>query len=168
MKRLHETKAPKGKPTAARSWRDTRGAISVEYLIGFLPVMFLFGTAWQTAHLYAGQLITQRAASAAGRAASVVLPDDPAFYEGAPIDSYSGLRERQIVRAAEIVLSASPRMLDQTQVRVEIADTTVTATVTSAYRCYPSFGFLVCGFDGVRTLTAAARYPYHRASFTYQ
>jgi Flp pilus assembly protein TadG len=167
MKRLVRAKLPKGKPTATPSWSDTRGAITVEYLIGFLPVMFLFGTAWQIAHLYAGQLITQRAASAAGRAASVVLPDDPAFYDG-PAHSYSGSRERQIVRAAEIVLSASPRMLDQTQVRVDIADTTVTATVTSAYRCYPSFGFLVCGFDGVRTLTASARYPYHRASYTYQ
>ena len=91
-----------------RLWQTARGAIAVEYLIAFLPVLLLFASTWQVADLFAAQLIVQRAASAAARAASVVLPDDPYYYGGATIDSYSGERKTQIELAANLVLQASP------------------------------------------------------------
>ena len=86
---------------------STRGAISVEYLIAFLPVMLFFASVWQLADLYAAHLIAQRAASAVGRAASVVLPDDPHYYGGAEVNAFAGARKTQIELAANLVLRAS-------------------------------------------------------------
>lgn len=148
---------------------DTRGAVAVEYLVAFLPVMLLFGSTWQIAHLCAAQLIVQRAASAAGRAATVVLPDDPYYYDDTEVDSYTGVRRSQIELAAKLVLRASPRILDSARVDISGASGAgpLTATVGATYRCFPAWGFAVCGADGRRTLTASAEYPYHGASYQY-
>ncbi|RYZ05493.1 MAG: hypothetical protein EOO73_19780 [Myxococcales bacterium] len=62
--------------------RHERGAVFVEHLIAYLPVLFFFLATWQLIELCAARLIVQRAASAAARAAIVILPDDPAFYQG--------------------------------------------------------------------------------------
>lgn len=148
---------------------DSAGAVAVEYLIAFLPVMWFFASTWQIADLYAAHLIVQRAASAAGRAASVVLPDDPFYYGGAAINDYSGVRKAQIELAANLVLQASSKILASPQVSIEGASGNgpLTATVRARYRCIPGWGSLVCGADGVQTLSAAARYPYHGASYQY-
>lgn len=149
-------------------FRDSRGAIMVEYLVAFLPTMLLFASAWQVADLYAAQLVVQRAASAAGRAASVVLPDDPYYYKHEAVDSYSGERRKQVELAARLVLVASERILDPAQVSVDIAGNgPLTARVRAQFQCFPGWGLLVCGPDGQRELTASARYPYHRASYQY-
>ncbi|MET0340490.1 MAG: hypothetical protein ABW252_05780 [Polyangiales bacterium] len=149
---------------------DERGAAMVEYLIAFLPVMMLFASIWQVADAYAAHLIVQRAASAAGRAASVVLPDDPFFYGGAPVDVYEGVRRAQIERAAHLVLVASSKIAAAPEVRIEgtfSGNGPITATVDARYRCYPGWGVLVCGVDGLLPLTASARYPYHGARYGY-
>jgi hypothetical protein len=148
--------------------RHTRGAIAVEYLIAFLPVMYFFASIWQIADLYAGHLIVQRAASAAGRAASVVLPDDPAYYGGAG-PTYAGLRRTQIELAANLVLQASTKIAAAPQVTIEGASGNgpLTATVRARFLCFPGWGNLVCGADGQQLLTASARYPYHGAKYTY-
>jgi Flp pilus assembly protein TadG len=152
--------------------RATRGAVMVEYLIAFLPVFFLFATAFQVADLYAGHLIVQRAASAAGRAASVVLPDDPDFYGGTAVGSFSGARRADIERAAAWVLTAAPRFWNEAQNDLNGLEVTadgresVVVRVTAEYRCYP-LGILVCGPDGVQTVSAAARYPYQGARYCY-
>jgi hypothetical protein len=147
----------------------TRGAISVEYLIAFLPVMYFFASVWQIADLYAGHLIVQRAASAAGRAASVVLPDDPFYYGDAEPNSYSGARRTQIELAANLVLQASTKIAAAPEVAIEGASGNgpLTATVRARFLCFPGWGNLVCGTDGQQTLTASARYPYHGAKYTY-
>lgn len=62
--------------------RHDGGAVFVEHLIAYLPVLFFFLATWQLIELCAARLIVQRAASAAARAAIVILPDDPAFYQG--------------------------------------------------------------------------------------
>jgi len=149
--------------------RSTRGAISVEYLIAFLPVMLFFASVWQLADLYAAHLIVQRAASAAGRAASVVLPDDPHYYGGAAVNTFAGARKTQIELAANLVLRASPKILAQPEVAIEGASGAgpLTATVRARVRCFPGWGSLVCGADGLQTLTGAARYPYHGAKYQY-
>lgn len=148
----------------------TRGAVSVEYLVAFLPVMFLFTSTWQLADLYATHLLVQRAASAAGRAASVVLPDDPIFYGGAPVNVYSGVRKQQVERAALLVLAASLRVRDDVQVTLAgySGNGPLTATVRANLICYPGWGVLVCGPDGIADLTASAQYPYHGASYPYE
>ncbi len=149
--------------------RDARGAVMVEYLIAFLPVMMLFASSWQLADLYASQLIVSRAASAAGRAATVVLPDDPYYYGDVEVDSFSGAREQQITLAAELVLQASPRILGNPEVSITGASGIgpLTATVVANYRCFPGWGVAVCGADGRVSVTGRAEYPYHGATYEY-
>ncbi|HMI90475.1 MAG TPA: hypothetical protein VK509_03885 [Polyangiales bacterium] len=148
---------------------DTRGAVMVEYLIAFLPVLLLFASGWQLADLYASQLIVARAASAAGRAATVVLPDDPYYYDGAEVDSFTGARRSQIILAAELVLQASPRILGNPTVDITGASGIgpLTATVVANYRCFPGWGVAVCGADGRVSVTGRADYPYHGATYQY-
>lgn len=149
---------------------DTRGAVTVEYLVAFLPVLLFFASVWQLADLYAAQLIVRRAASAAGRAASVVLPDDPHWYGGAPVNAYTGARRTQIELAANIILAASPRMLEGPEVSVTGASGNgpLTATVRATLLCYPGWSVFVCGVDGQQQLSASARYPYHGATYGYE
>jgi hypothetical protein len=146
------------------------GAIAVEYLVAFLPVMFFFASVWQIADLYAGHLVVQRAASAAGRAASVVIPDDPFYYNGEAANSYAGMRKQHVELAALLVLDASPRILAQPEITIDGASGTgpLTARVRARFQCFPGWSVFVCGADGMRTLTASARYPYHGASYAFQ
>jgi hypothetical protein len=148
----------------------TRGAISVEYLVAFIPVMFFFTSTWQLADLYATHLLVQRAASAAGRAASVVLPDDPVFYGGAAVNVYAGVRKQHVERAAMLVLAASLRVRDDVAVSLSgySGNGPLTATVTANLICFPGWGMFVCGADGIADLTASAQYPYHGASYPYE
>jgi hypothetical protein len=148
--------------------RDARGAVFVEQLIAFLPLMFFFLAAWQLMELCASDLILKRAASAAARAAVVVLPDDPMFYGGAPVNSYSGARKRDIEMATAMVLATSPHF--SSDFNVEIAGTSgnqpLTATVTARFHCFAGWVSLVCG-GAARTLRASARHVYQGASFDY-
>ena len=74
------------------SLRDARGAVFVEKLIVYLPLLLVFFVTWELAELGAASLIVQRASAAAGRAAMVVLPDDPVFYSGDSVGSFEGER----------------------------------------------------------------------------
>jgi Flp pilus assembly protein TadG len=160
--------APETRPVRACA-RDARGAVAVEYLIAFVPVMWFFASTWQIADLYAAQLIVQRAASAAGRAASVVLPDNRRYYNDLEENSYSGARRTQIELAANLVLQASTKILASPTVTIENASGAgpLTARVQARYSCFPGWGNLVCGADGEQTLQASARYPYHSAKYVY-
>jgi hypothetical protein len=93
--------------------RDERGVAYVESLIA-LPIMFmLFNALLLFGYLSAGQMIVQRAASAATRAAVVFLPDDPEYYDRS--DSTDGKKsaskEECVKQAARSVLMASPFFL---------------------------------------------------------
>jgi hypothetical protein len=150
--------------------RHEQGAVAVEMLIAFVPVLLFFASTWQLLHVYAAELIVRRAASAAGRAASVVLPDDPYWYGGASGGTLAGTKQAQIELAAQLVLSAS-NFLAQPEVHVEpgapSGDGPVTVRVTAQYICFPAFSLFVCGADGLARLSARARYPYHGASYAY-
>jgi hypothetical protein len=61
---------------------DQKGAAYVEFLLAFIPLFIMFLGMVQMALMYAGDLVVQHAASRACRAAVVVLPDDPQYYDG--------------------------------------------------------------------------------------
>ncbi len=91
--------------------RDERGAVYVETLVAFLPVVFFFLAVWQVTDACAAHLIVKRAASAAVRAAVVVLPDNGKFYGMAPNDGLGQAdraRKDDVETAARLVLAASP------------------------------------------------------------
>jgi len=148
---------------------DQRGAVFVEYLIAYLPVMFFFLATWQLLELCAAHLIVKRAASAAARAAIVVLPDDPAYYGGAAKDKFIGNKQDDIKLAAALILGASPHFSSDFDVRVTetSGSAPLTATVTAQFHCFAGWVSLVCGPSGQRELVGKATYAYQGASYDY-
>jgi len=148
---------------------DQRGAVFVEHLIAYLPVMFFFLATWQLLELCAAHLIVKRAASAAARAASVVLPDDPAYYDGAGKDKFTGKKQEEIQLAAALILATSPHF--SSDFKVVVPETSgsapLTATVTAQFHCFAGWVSLVCGPSGARELTGKATYAYQGASYDY-
>jgi Flp pilus assembly protein TadG len=150
--------------------RDRRGAVYVEQMIAYLPVMFFFMATWQLLELCAAHLIVKRAASAAARAAIVVLPDDPAFYDGVAKDSFSGKRKEDIELAAAMILATSPHFTSDFKVEVPSGlkgSAPLTATVKAKFFCFAGWVSLVCGPTGVRELSAKSVYAYHGAAYSY-
>lgn len=60
---------------------DTAGAVYVEFILSFIPLLFMFLGIVQMGLLYAASIAVQHAAVTATRAAAVVLDDDPSRYE---------------------------------------------------------------------------------------
>lgn len=76
----------------ARARRRREGAVYVEFLIAFPPVLIFFLCLVQLSMIYVGKLSVQHAAYRAARAAIVVLPDNPSKYFGHPtVNQVGGL-----------------------------------------------------------------------------
>jgi tRNA(Arg) A34 adenosine deaminase TadA len=151
-----------------RSISDSRGAVFVEKLIALLPLLLVFFLGWELAEVGAAQLVVQRASAAAGRAAMVVLPDEPTFYAGEEPDSYAGARRADVELAAGMVLSAIPQIGDGFEVEVSdppLGFGKVDVTVTAPYDC-GSLG-LLCGRRDSLTLHATTTHAYHGAKYSY-
>ncbi len=147
------------------------GAVMVEFLIAYLPVLVAFLMFWQLGELLVAQMIVERASSAAGRAAVVVIPDDPAFYDGQLNGSFDGERKREIRFAAGMMLAASPHLSENFTVDVQNVPSgddqvqELTVGVEAEFRCKRLTW--VCGVDGRTVLSAASQHTYHGASYEY-
>lgn len=148
--------------------RASLGAVYIEYLITLLPVLFAALSIWQLLELWTADLMLKRAASVAARAAAVVLPDDPAFYDDVPVHQFAGRRRTDIELSAALVLAASPQFTAKPEVRVQISPSEqfITATVTARFECFMSRLSLVCG-SSLELLRAEASYPYQGARYVY-
>ena len=147
---------------------DEHGAVFVEKLIVYLPVLLTFFLGWELAELAAASLMVQRASAAAGRAAVVVLPDDPVFYAGEEVGSFSGRRAEDIELAAGMVLSAHPAFSSDFEVDVSEPPETVgpiDVTVTAPYQCGPVS--VICGVDSAIELSATTRHTYQGAKYAF-
>ena len=159
----------KGLPSSLQ--HDQRGAVFVEQLIAYLPVMFFFMATWQLVELCAAHLILKRAASVAARAAIVVLPDDPAFYDSVAKDSFTGKRKEDIELAVAMVLATNPHFSKDFKVLVPSilkGAAPLTATVKAQFHCFAGWVSLVCGPTGVRELSAKSVYAYQGAAYSYE
>lgn len=145
-----------------------RGAVVVELLVAYIPVLFAFLAFWQLGELLVAQMVVARASSAAGRAAIVVLPDDPAFYSGEAKGTLGGIREGSVRMAAGMILAASPHLAEDFQLKLSDppADVdAIDATVTATFRCNRLR--FVCGADGLVNLSATSSHAYHGAKYEY-
>lgn len=70
--------------------RDSKGAVYVEFLLVFPPLLVLFLFILQSALLRASDIGVRHAASGAVRSAIVVLPDDPVAYGGQKVNRLDG------------------------------------------------------------------------------
>jgi hypothetical protein len=152
--------------------RDASGAVYVEFLIAFLPLLCLFSALVQLAMVQIASLVTNHAAVSAARAAMVVLPDnrDPEGY-GAKLNEIGGGRLDAIVAAANMALAAidssphaSVQFLDARGTNNAIHSVgphdLLHAQVTYGYPCTVPIGaHFVCGLSGTKTLLAEASMP---------
>lgn len=86
---------------AALAQMRTKGAVYVEFLIAFLPLFCFFLALVQFMVLVMANIMTKHATELTARAAIVVIPDDPQYYGGAQVGSFSGKRKQDIQAAAE-------------------------------------------------------------------
>lgn len=145
------------------------GAVVVELLVAYIPVLFAFLAFWQLDELLVAQMVVGRASSAAGRAAVVVLPDDPMFYAGEAKNTLGGKREGDVRLAAGMILAASPHLGEDFQLSIsELPEDVgnVEVSVAANFRCDRLR--LVCGADGVVSLKATSSHTYHGAKYEYE
>jgi Flp pilus assembly protein TadG len=159
---------------------DARGAVYVEFLIVFLPLFVLFMSLVQFAFVEVANLVTKHAAVTAVRAAIVVLPDDPAYYEKAPINKPTGGRKDAIEAAAKARLMAVA-VLPSVEVKFPVApgatdektqyaqDDIVRVRVEFDYKCgIPIGARFVCDLlTQHKKLKAEAAMPMQGAGYEY-
>jgi Flp pilus assembly protein TadG len=148
--------------SCTRAVHDERGAAYTETLITLPVVLVFFLGLFQLGYVCTADLIVQRAAGAAVRAAVVFLPDDPSFY----LDTLPSTREAYVKEAARRVLLASP-MFDPSALRVSVMGTrsgtsTITTQVKTAFDCSTFLVQFLCGADRRVALEAEARLPYQQ------
>jgi hypothetical protein len=146
---------------------EERGAVFVEKLIVYLPLLLTFFLAWELAEVTAASIVVQRACAAAGRAAIVVLPDDPAYYDGEPVGSYDGRRREDIELAAGMILSSIPKLTSEFELDVSSPSGEagpIEVSLTAPYECGIS---ILCGTDGTLELSATTTHTYHGAKYAY-
>lgn len=154
--------------------RDTRGTVVLEALVAFVPLLLLFLTLCQLADSYAHRLMVRRAASAAARAAVVVLPDDGDHYgdpEQHGVDRPTSARLTAIEQAARVILSASPSF-PPARIAVRVTGSKralgiTTATVEAEYVCFLPAVSLICGRARTLQMSARASLPYQAAPYEY-
>lgn len=148
--------------------RDARGAVYVEFLIAFMPVLTTFLCIAQLTDLFAAKLVVQHAAYRAARAGAVIFPDNPAHYEGPT-------KLGDVESAAYAILLAKRTLVDAD---VQVPSGTeyepgqaVHVVVNATYACrLPIANHIVCpslGFSSTRTVRGEARLPAHAARYPY-
>jgi hypothetical protein len=153
--------------------RDQRGSVMLETFIALVPVTLGFAWLCQISDLYMHELIVARAASAAARAAVVVLPDDGAHYSdpaNLTLHRCVGARKAAIEAAARAVLRASSSFAPELSLSVsgaERADGVITAHVAAQYACALRVWNPACGNARSRVLRASVSLPYQFASYRY-
>jgi hypothetical protein len=152
--------------------RSTKGAVYVEFLIAFLPLLFFFLGLVQLIFVQTASLIVKHAASKAVRAAVVVLPDDPKYYGGTPVGQFSGQRKSDIERSAQIPL-ATMGLLEAAAAKITVdggysRNAMLKAKVEYYYHCKVPWGrFVVCGFSNFKKLTGEASMTAQGADYEY-
>ena len=141
--------------------RDERGAVYVEMLIAFPVVWVAFLGAYMFAYICAADLILERAASAAARAASVFMADLESRY---PQNGGDAARVMAVREAARRVSMASPG-IDPGSVAVDVSGdqsnwSALTTRVRANFDCRPFLVGILCGPDFTVSLSADASMPF--------
>jgi Flp pilus assembly protein TadG len=155
------------KPLRKSLTLDSGGAIYVEFLIAFLPLLVLFFCVAQFADLYAARFVVNHAAYRTARAGAVVYPDDPGHYEAVTKDEeveaagYAVLAAKRNILGAEIQISHGG-VHDRTPVEVRIS---------ARVECiFPIANRLMCStlaLEPTRAVEGSARLPAHAAAYDY-
>ena len=160
--------------------RGQRGAVYVEFLVAFLPMLIFFECLVQLAGLFTAKLVVGHAATTAVRAAAVVVADDPRYYNDQPVGQATGDRRDAVLRAAAMPLRTVKSVVDvaitfpssaggNDDKTSYVPGDAIRVRVDATYRCFVPFASrLVCSFlTGRRQLVGEAGLPYHGADYAY-
>lgn len=144
------------------------GAVFVEYVLVLTPFLLLALSGLELLELWTAKILMKRAATAAVRAAAVVLPDEPRFYEDVPVNRFDGARKSAVELAAALVLVPTPEFRELVGVALDFSpdSSLVTATVRARFRCSLGFTSVVCP-GGEQVLSGRASFPYQAAHYAY-
>jgi hypothetical protein len=149
--------------------------VFAELLIAMMPVLTLAMCIFQEASLFEAQLLTEHAALAAARTASVVVPDAPARYGGEAANTLGPKRKAAVRLAAIHALAPLVQNEEISSVEVDLGGAgsvgpraPITINVDAVFRCkVPLAAQLVCERDGTRALSASATMPNQGARYAY-
>jgi guanyl-specific ribonuclease Sa len=106
----------------ARAQRATRGAVYIEFLIAFMPLLVFFLCLWQVAILYGTKLFVDHAAFSGARAAAVVIAESANRVGdnggASSVNTLDGRRNRLVQDA--VALSLLPLILDGTVISYNV------------------------------------------------
>jgi Flp pilus assembly protein TadG len=146
-----------------RLFSDQDGAVLVETLVTLVPLLVFFLAVLQLLEICAGSLIVKRAASAAARAAIVVLPDSDEYYDS-PVNTWQGQRRQEVTEAARMILRTNTSF-DADAANVDVTPVQnhdpLTATVRARFKC----GVICLG--GSVELSGSATHIYQGAQYIY-
>src|SRR5438105_4177930 len=111
--RMRTRTEKKGKPQGLH--KDQRGAVLVEFLVAFMPLMITFSSFVQLAQITTARLVTKHATIVAARAAAVISNE----HNNTP-DAKKGKNQDEIEAAVQAGLG--PWGQTMTNVKVEIDD----------------------------------------------
>ena len=148
-----------------------RGYVTVETVVIFPCLFCVFLVFVQLALLEIACLTTSHASVTAARSASVVLADDPRFYDSPP-GVPTGKRMAEITEAAKIplrVTASVPAVRVSFPGRVTFREGDAIRTrVETDYPCGVAIAkWLVCGASGSRHIVREATMPYQGAGYVY-
>lgn len=150
--------------------RNRRGAVYVEFLAVFFPLLTFFLGLVQMAFLQAATIIVQHSASKAVRTATLVMYDHPDAWSGDQGGKVTGAKRKVVEQDANIQLST----LGTTKGKVTFNDSAydrnqpLTVTVDYDYTCRVPLGRIIaCGLDGKKDIHAQATLPNQGADFMY-
>lgn len=139
-----------------------------------MPILLFAFCIFQESELFTGKLLTDHAAVAAARSATVVLPDNPQRYGGEGVNT-PGKKRTEAVRLAAI-RALAPFVHDGnvTEVKVDFPGGippkgALQVRVKATFKCKVSLTyFVVCNSQGVRTMTSVATLPNQGAQYSYE
>ena len=151
-----------------RLHRDKRGAVLIEFLVAFMPLMITFSSFVQLAQITTARIVTKHSTIIAARAAAVISNEK----NNTP-DAKKGKNQDEIEAAVHAALGPWDKTMNS--VKVDINDQSdgndvfgmIQVTVTARYRCSVPFGgFLVCGRNGgVHEIVQKAAFPHQGACY---
>jgi Flp pilus assembly protein TadG len=149
----------KGAVTKGAAKKGTEGAVLVEFMAVFFPLLSFFLGILQLLFIHTANFVTQHSAAVAARAAAVVFADNP---KGS---------KKDVERAARIPLATLG--LDAGDVKVNVSpgnptrNAMIVVTVTVDYPCFVPLGsWIACG-GPKKTLIQGAAMPNQGASYKY-
>jgi Flp pilus assembly protein TadG len=162
---VRDPKEPRGSLRSLHS--DRKGAVLVEFLVAFMPLMITFSSFVQVAQVATARLVVKHSAIVAARAAAVITN----AHNNTP-DQKKGDNKGEIEAAVRAALGPWSKTMDSIQVEIDDQSSgadpygMVQVTVKAQYHCSVPFGStIVCKAGGARTITMKAAFPHQGACY---